>query len=302
MCVNPSDDMPEAVLGLGGNLGARRAIFRAAVALLDAQPGCRVLARSRLYETPPLGPPQPDYLNAAVRVRFAGEVELLFELAQYIETLLGRERRERWGARTLDIDVLHWSAGPVQSASLEVPHRELAARSFALAPLLDVAPELASQWAPTLAALGGPPPLAQPSWPALARDGAYLCGTWFAEHSELASQLVELLGAREPVVARIQEALARHIPLTTHAFTGPSELFDADGRSWLCAAVDAALERGFAVQMAAVLGRDETHCSGVLLGFDGTEPALPGPHELLLESRGPGEARLKMREDSPRLA
>src|ERR1700712_3870484 len=144
--------MPEAVLGLGGNLGARRAIFQAAIALLDAQPGCRVLARSKLYETPPLGPPQPDYLNAAVRVSFAGEVEPLLELVQRIERLLGRERRERWGARTLDIDVLHWSAGPVQSASLEVPHRELARRSFALAPLLDVAPELALQWGPTLEA------------------------------------------------------------------------------------------------------------------------------------------------------
>jgi len=260
--------MPEAVLGLGGNLGARRAIFRAAIALLDADPRCRVLARSRLYATPPLGPPQPDYLNASVRVQFTADVDSLFALAQSIEATLGRERRERWGARTLDIDILHWSEGPVRTEHVEVPHRELKGRAFALAPLLDVAPDLVASLGPTLASLGGPPPLAEPAWPELGREGDAICGIWLREDVELASQWIELLASSSKLYERTEEALARHRPLGTHAFTGPAELFDPDGRTWLTAVVGDALARGFAVQMGAVLSGDEVQVSGVLLGFD----------------------------------
>src|SRR4051794_26274702 len=99
--------MPWAVLGLGTNLGARRAILQSAIALLA--PHAPVLARSALYATPPLGPPQPDYLNAAVRVHWDDSPERLLALAHRVETQLGRERRERWGPRTLDVDILHWS-------------------------------------------------------------------------------------------------------------------------------------------------------------------------------------------------
>src|SRR5262245_25178879 len=104
--------MPRAVLGLGGNLGARAPLLRAATALLEAQPGLTVLARSLVYETPALGPPQPDYLNAALRVEWVGKPEGLFAVMVHVEQLLGRERRERWGARTIDLDLLLWSGGP----------------------------------------------------------------------------------------------------------------------------------------------------------------------------------------------
>ena len=69
--------MTRAVLGLGSNLGARRALLGCAQALLAAQPGLRVLAASPLYHTPPLGPPQPDYLNAALLIDSAGRVREL---------------------------------------------------------------------------------------------------------------------------------------------------------------------------------------------------------------------------------
>ncbi|HEY6876395.1 MAG TPA: 2-amino-4-hydroxy-6-hydroxymethyldihydropteridine diphosphokinase, partial [Polyangiales bacterium] len=151
--------MPWAVLGLGTNLGARRSILEAAIALL----GDRVVARSALYATPPLGPPQPDYLNAAVRVVWDGELEALLDRTQAIEVGLGRERRVRWGPRTLDIDILYFSAGAFSSPRLCVPHPELTRRAFALAPLLDVAPELATLGS-ELAHVGGPPTRAQPSW------------------------------------------------------------------------------------------------------------------------------------------
>jgi 2-amino-4-hydroxy-6-hydroxymethyldihydropteridine diphosphokinase len=156
--------VPEAVLGLGSNLGARRALLQCAHALLAGQPGLRILARSALYATPALGPPQPDYLNAALRIAWPGTLEGLFEVTQRVELLLGRERKVRWGARTLDIDLLHWSPGPCKSERLEVPHRELMQRNFALAPLLDVMPELAAQLAPRLLELGGAPQAAEPGW------------------------------------------------------------------------------------------------------------------------------------------
>ena len=156
--------MPRAIVGIGGNLGARRAIFACAEALLSVMPGCSLLARSRLYETPALGPTQPDYLNGAFALEFKGHPLSLLALLRDVEQALGRMRRERWGPRTVDLDILHWSDGAITHEQLTVPHVGLTARSFALAPLLDVAPDLAPHYAQALATLGGPPTLAQDSW------------------------------------------------------------------------------------------------------------------------------------------
>jgi 2-amino-4-hydroxy-6-hydroxymethyldihydropteridine diphosphokinase len=292
--------MPEAVLGLGGNLGARRAVFDAAIAALCALPACRVLARSRLYATPPLGPPQPDYLNAAVRVDFVGDAEQLLACTQRIEVMLGRERRERWGARTLDIDLLHWSEGPLRTPSLEVPHRELGQRNFALAPLLDVAPELAPSWQPVLTQLGGAPPLAQPGWPALVREGAYLCGDWLHDEAELGSQLARLLGHALEFAAlgpRTHRALVEG--LHAHAFSGPGELFDGDGQSWLSDVVQRAFARGFAVHGAAVIERDEARSAGVLIGHTGPATRVAAPLAVAIEARATGERRVTIHSDAP---
>jgi len=156
--------MPRAIVGIGGNLGARRAIFACAEALLASEPGCTLLARSKLYESAPLGPPQPDYLNAAFALDWLGDAHALFEVMRRTEQRLGRERRERWGPRTLDLDLLEWSEGPIDSVRLAVPHPEIARRNFVLAPLLDVAPDLAAKYEAALRAEGGPPPLAEPGW------------------------------------------------------------------------------------------------------------------------------------------
>lgn len=135
------------MIGLGSNLGSREATLRAAIALL----GLEVVATSRLYRTPPLGPPQPEFSNAAVRVRTDLPPGALLAELQRVEAQLGRVRRVRWGPRTIDLDLLWWEGGVVDEPGLTVPHPGLLDRAFALAPLLDVAPEL--PFAARLAAL-----------------------------------------------------------------------------------------------------------------------------------------------------
>jgi 2-amino-4-hydroxy-6-hydroxymethyldihydropteridine diphosphokinase len=152
--------MSVAIIGLGTNLGAREAAVLAACDLLDARPEIDVIETSPLYETQPLGPPQGDYLNAALRLETSLAPEALLEVLLRIERRLGRRRSadRRWGPRSIDLDLLWDERGPHESGALQVPHRELARRSFALAPLLDVAPELAEVYGEALARLGEAPP------------------------------------------------------------------------------------------------------------------------------------------------
>lgn len=127
------------VIGLGANLGDRRATLTSAVEALAAR--TTLLAVSHLYESRAVGPVQPDYLNAAVLLEAGlSPGQLLKELLS-IERAHGRERRERWGPRTLDLDLLHSPELVVSEPDLTLPHPELIVRGFALAPLVDVAPE-----------------------------------------------------------------------------------------------------------------------------------------------------------------
>lgn len=133
-----------AIVGAGSNLGTRVALLRGAARRLDAL-GVRVDRIARFVATPALvlpgAPPGPDFVNTAFRVRFDGAPEALLDRLLRVERELGRERTERWGARTLDLDVL-WIERPFRSSRLVAPHPALEHRDFALAPLLDVAPEL----------------------------------------------------------------------------------------------------------------------------------------------------------------
>jgi 2-amino-4-hydroxy-6-hydroxymethyldihydropteridine diphosphokinase len=147
----------DAVIGLGSNLGDRQAILCDAVQRLGAVG--EIQARSALYESAPVGPPQPNFCNAAVRLLAEMSHEALLDALLEIERALGRVRRERWGPRLIDLDVL-WLAGPAfASDRLVVPHAELRNRAFALCPLLDVAPEASDphdgvRYADVLAELG----------------------------------------------------------------------------------------------------------------------------------------------------
>jgi 2-amino-4-hydroxy-6-hydroxymethyldihydropteridine diphosphokinase len=128
-----------AVVGLGANLGDRLATLRAAVG--DLSQVTRVLTTSRVYESAPVGPSQPDYLNAAVLVAWDGTALELLDALLAIEQRHGRVRGERWGPRTLDLDVLWIDGVVVDEPRLRIPHPHLAERAFAVVPLLDVAPD-----------------------------------------------------------------------------------------------------------------------------------------------------------------
>lgn len=131
-----------AFLGLGSNLGDRLTNLQAAVDALQTEPGLRVTASSRVWETVPVGgPPQPDYLNAVIRVETDLSAQDLLDVARRVEARLGRVRKERWGARTLDVDILLFDGEQIDEPDLVVPHPRMAERAFVLLPLLELEPD-----------------------------------------------------------------------------------------------------------------------------------------------------------------
>lgn len=132
-----------AFLGLGSNLGDRAAHLQHAIDGLAATPGVVVVAVSPVYETEPVGgPPQDDYLNAVVAVDTALSARELLAVAQRLETAAERVRNERWGPRTLDVDVLLVGDERVDEPDLVVPHPRLHERAFVLVPLADLDADL----------------------------------------------------------------------------------------------------------------------------------------------------------------
>lgn len=137
-------DVRRAVLSLGSNKGDRLAYLQGAVDSLANTPGLTVLAVSPVYETDPVGgPDQPDYLNAVVLAESRLSPRVLLERAQAVETAFGRVRAERWGPRTLDVDVISVGDVIVAEPDLTVPHPRAAQRAFVLLPWGDVDPAAA---------------------------------------------------------------------------------------------------------------------------------------------------------------
>jgi 2-amino-4-hydroxy-6-hydroxymethyldihydropteridine diphosphokinase len=133
----------QAALGLGGNVGDVRAAFTRALAALTDAPGVEVLRKSSLYRTAPWGPvAQPPFLNMAVLVRTTLSPHRLLDLCLSIERQEGRVRAERFGPRTLDVDILAFGELVLSDERLTLPHPRLLERAFALVPLAEVAPEL----------------------------------------------------------------------------------------------------------------------------------------------------------------
>lgn len=133
-----------AYIGLGANLGEPGRALDEALVRLGALPETRLLAASPRYVTSPVGPPgQPDYLNAAACIETELTPAALLEGVKAIERTMGRTPGERWGPRVIDLDILIYGDLVLATADLELPHRELGRRRFALRPLFDLAPDLA---------------------------------------------------------------------------------------------------------------------------------------------------------------
>lgn len=136
--------MTPVYLAIGSNLASPLAQVNAALSALRQIPESQVVAVSSLYRTPPLGPPdQPDYLNAAVALDTRLSAEALLDHTQRIELQQGRERKaERWGPRTLDLDMMLFGDDVIATPRLTVPHYDMKNRGFMLWPLFEIAPDL----------------------------------------------------------------------------------------------------------------------------------------------------------------
>lgn len=133
-----------AYIGLGSNLADPLQQLATAVAALATLPRSRLIAQSPFYRSAPVGPQdQPDFINGAVELETRLPALALLDELQAIEQNHGRERVQHWGPRTLDLDLLLYGDQQIDVERLQVPHRELANRDFALQPLLDLNPDLA---------------------------------------------------------------------------------------------------------------------------------------------------------------
>ncbi len=128
-------------IALGSNLGNSREILEAALIHLDRIDGIKVVKRSQWYLTAPIGPPQPDYLNGCAVLETTLEPASLMQVLLQIETHFGRVRRERWGARRLDLDLLLFNHVILESPELTIPHPRMNDRAFVLVPLAEIAPD-----------------------------------------------------------------------------------------------------------------------------------------------------------------
>jgi 2-amino-4-hydroxy-6-hydroxymethyldihydropteridine diphosphokinase len=127
-------------IALGSNQQQPASQLRRAIAALQGTPGCRPGAISPCYRSAAVGPgEQPDYLNAVLELYTQLSPEALLDTLQTIENTQGRVRTERWGPRTLDLDILLYGDLIISTARLEIPHPRMAERNFVLYPLLDIA-------------------------------------------------------------------------------------------------------------------------------------------------------------------
>ncbi|HVP69594.1 MAG TPA: 2-amino-4-hydroxy-6-hydroxymethyldihydropteridine diphosphokinase [Anaeromyxobacteraceae bacterium] len=153
-----------AYVAVGSNLADRWANLGRAARFLRGAPLVAVLRASRVYDSEPVGPPQPRYLNAVLELETGRTPESLHQLLREAEDEALRDRRKgaRWGPRTLDLDLLLFGDRIVRTAALTVPHPRMAHRRFVLAPLAELAPALVvpGTGATVAALLAAAPPLA----------------------------------------------------------------------------------------------------------------------------------------------
>lgn len=127
-------------IALGSNLGDSWQTLQQALSALHCPPTLELLAQSSVYQTVAIGPPQPDILNACALLNTTLSAQALLHQLLEIEQRFGRVRRERWGPRTLDLDLLFYGQAIVSEPTLHIPHPRLRERAFVLIPLAEIAP------------------------------------------------------------------------------------------------------------------------------------------------------------------
>ncbi|MGD8863344.1 MAG: 2-amino-4-hydroxy-6-hydroxymethyldihydropteridine diphosphokinase [Myxococcales bacterium] len=274
------------VVGMGANLGSRAATLRAAVARIEHLAGATLEAVAPVYESAAVGPPQPDYLNSAVRLRCAHSPPELLPLLLQVEQDFGRERRERWGARTLDLDIL-WSEQPCEQPGLSVPHARLRERWFALAPLLDVAPELSPVYGPALRALGGAPApgtplLLQPRVERTRGEGTLSCR---AVDPDPLQALADALTGLCRAFAQCTTAPPQKVEVVEVVRSDPDP-------AALARAVLQRAARGLSTSHVTVLALRGQHAEARLLGAPA--PAAPAPDVSLHRTANGGAVRFEV--------
>jgi 2-amino-4-hydroxy-6-hydroxymethyldihydropteridine diphosphokinase len=127
-------------IALGSNIGDSLTILETALETLAVIPGIILEAQSNWYITKAVGPPQPDYLNGCALLQVETNPQGLLEILLETEKKFGRVRRERWGPRSLDLDLLLYNDLILQTENLEIPHPRMRDRAFVLVPLCEIAP------------------------------------------------------------------------------------------------------------------------------------------------------------------
>jgi 2-amino-4-hydroxy-6-hydroxymethyldihydropteridine diphosphokinase len=127
-------------VGLGSNVGNRARQLELALRELARLPSTRLVRNSSFYETSSVGPRQRDFLNAVVELKTTLLPEVLLQQLKELETCLGRQRRERWAPREIDLDLLFYGSHHGKTKTLTVPHPRVAERKFTLWPLAEIAP------------------------------------------------------------------------------------------------------------------------------------------------------------------
>jgi 2-amino-4-hydroxy-6-hydroxymethyldihydropteridine diphosphokinase len=137
----PNSALVRSAIALGSNLGNSLQTLESAIVSLAHTPEICLQTRSHWYQTKAVGPPQPDYLNGCILLTTSLKPHALLQVLLDIEKQFGRVRRERWGPRTLDLDLLLYGDRILHTPNLQIPHPRMTERAFVLVPLAEIAPD-----------------------------------------------------------------------------------------------------------------------------------------------------------------
>jgi len=133
----------QVYIAIGSNLGDRKENYLEALARVAKLPKTRIIKESSVYESEPLGDSKEWYVNGVIEIETEFRPEMLLKKLKNIERAMGRKKvRKRWGARIMDLDILLYDTAVVNKKNLKIPHPEMHARKFVLAPLSEVAPQV----------------------------------------------------------------------------------------------------------------------------------------------------------------